>query len=40
MEVMPRGCTGPPWCPCKDYKETEDEDDGEMDSYESIEESG
>ena len=41
MEVMPEGCTGPPWCPCKDYKEIEeDEDDGEMDSYESIEESG
>ena len=41
MKVMPEGCTGPPWCPCKDYRETEeDEDDGEMDSYESIEESG
>jgi len=40
MESLPKACTGPPWCPCKNYKETEEKYDGEMDSYESLEESG
>ena len=36
MEVIPKGCTGPPWCPCKDYKEEEESDDGDMESYEGL----
>ena len=39
LEIMPESSTGPPWCPCKDYKEVEEEYDGEMESYESIGES-
>lgn len=40
MEELPRGCTGPPWCPCKTYSEDDIEYDGEVDSNESIEEGG
>ena len=39
MEVMPENCTGPPWCPCKNFKEEEEANDAEMDSYESVGES-